>query len=119
MINLAFLRKERPSIMITEKILVRYPALVKFLTGLPAESFWELINQVEAHFAEYEQQRHERSGRQRAVGAGRRFEQPLVMRMVMILSYLRLHVPQGLVALFFGATQTDVSRDLRRLLPLL
>jgi hypothetical protein len=36
------------------------------------------------------------------------------------LTYLRLHIPQATVAaLFVGATQADVSRDLRHLLPLI
>jgi hypothetical protein len=37
----------------------------------------------------------------------------------MLLTYLRLHLNQTLVAKLFGGTQSDVSRDLRRLLPLL
>jgi hypothetical protein len=37
----------------------------------------------------------------------------------MLLFYLRTHIPQTLVALLCGGTQSDVSRDLRRLLPLL
>ena len=36
-----------------------------------------------------------------------------------VLTYLRLHVPQTVVALFFGMKQCDVSRDLRRLLSLI
>ncbi|GIK42568.1 MAG: hypothetical protein BroJett011_64010 [Chloroflexota bacterium] len=43
----------------------------------------------------------------------------MVIRVALILTYLRLHVIQALAAKFFGATQADVSRDLRRLLPLL
>ena len=38
---------------------------------------------------------------------------------MLILTHMRLHMPQEIVALFFGATQPDVSRDLRRLLPLI
>jgi hypothetical protein len=36
-----------------------------------------------------------------------------------VLTYLRLHVPQTVVALLFGMTQCDLSRDLRRLMPLI
>lgn len=36
-----------------------------------------------------------------------------------VLSYLRLYVPQLVIALMFGLTQSDISRDLRRLLPLI
>jgi hypothetical protein len=105
--------------IITEKILRNYPLLVNMLTGLPAEEFWELVKQVEAQVPAYEQARQERPGRERAVGAGRPFDQPLVMRVVALLAYLRLHLPQRLIGLLFGETQTDISRDLRRLLPLI
>jgi hypothetical protein len=105
--------------MLTEKILRGNPTLIKALTGLPADVFWQLIADLEARLPEYEHQRHERPGRQRAVGAGRPCDQPLVIRAVLILTYMRLHIAQGIVALLFGATQPDVSRDLRRLLPLI
>ncbi len=38
---------------------------------------------------------------------------------MLVLTYMRLHIPQETIALLFGATQPDVSRDLRRLLPLI
>jgi hypothetical protein len=105
--------------MLTEKTLRENPILVKAFTGQPAEMFWELVRKVEARLPEYEYERHERPDRQRAVGGGRDFDQPVVIRVVLVLTYLRLHIPQETVALLFGATQTDVSRELRRLLPLI
>jgi len=105
--------------MLTEKILRGNPALVKALTGLTADVFWQLIADLEAKLPEYEYRRHARPGRQRAVGAGRRYDQPLVIRVMLVLTYMRLHIPQETVALLFGATQPDVSRELRRLLPLI
>jgi hypothetical protein len=105
--------------MLTEKTLRENPILVKAFTGQPAEVFWELVRKVEARLPEYEYERHERPDRQRAVGGGRDFDQPVVIRVVLVLTYLRLHIPQETVALLFGATQTDVSRELRRLLPLI
>ena len=42
-----------------------------------------------------------------------------MIRIALSLTYLRLHIPQEAVAWLYGATQTDVSRDLRRLLPLI
>jgi hypothetical protein len=53
------------------------------------------------------------------VGGGRAFDQPLVIRVALVLTYLRLHIIQEAVAGLYGATQSDVSRELRRLLPLL
>jgi len=105
--------------MITEQELRENPILVKALTGLSADDFWRLIEDMKARLPEYERQRHERADRQRAVGAGRPFDQPLLIRAMLVLTYMRLHVHQEAVALLFGATQPDVSRELRRLLPLI
>lgn len=105
--------------MITEKHLRDNRPLVKALTGLPADVFWQLVSDLEARMPEYERQRRERPNRQRAVGAGRLYDQPLVIRVMLVLTYMRLHIPQETVALLFGATQPDVSRELRRLLPLI
>jgi len=105
--------------MLTEKILQGNPTLIKALTGLPADVFWQLIADLEAKWPEYEYQRHDQPDRQRAVGAGRPYDQPLVIRAMLVLTYMRLHMAQEIVALLFGATQPDVSRELRRLLPLM
>jgi hypothetical protein len=105
--------------MITQETLRQDPSLITLLTGLPAETFWQLVQDAEREYPAYEHQRWERPGRQRAVGGGRKFDLPLVIRIAMLLTYLRLHILQALVAKLFGGTQSDVSRDLRRLLPLL
>jgi hypothetical protein len=105
--------------MFTEQTLRDHPRLIKALTGLPAKAFWELVAAIEARLPEYERQRHERPDRQRAVGGGRSYDQPLVIRVTLVLTYLRLHIIQEAVGLLFGTTQTDVSRELRRLLPLI
>ena len=105
--------------MFTEKELRKNPALIKAFTGLPGELFWELIKKMEEELPEYERQRHERAERERAIGGGRHYEQSLVIRVAGVLTYLRLHTPQETVALMYGARQSDISRDLRRLLPLI
>lgn len=105
--------------MFTEQMLRKNPALVKAFTGIPADEFWAMLRQMETKLPEYEAQRLSRADRQRAVGAGRDFDQVLTQRTIAVLAYLRLHVPQGVIALMFGLTQFDISRDLRRLLPLI
>jgi hypothetical protein len=105
--------------MLTEQTVRDYPMLVKAMTGIPAEHFWEMMETIEARYADYERQRHARDERHRAVGGGRTCDLPLVMRVTMLLFSLRTHIPQTLVALLCGGTPSDVSRDLRRLLPLL
>lgn len=105
--------------MFTETMLRENPAFVKSFTGIPADLFWVWYDQMESELPEYEEQRLHRADRQRALGGGRDFDQPLTLRVIGVLTYLRLHVPQTVVALMFGLTQSDISRDLRRLLPLI
>lgn len=105
--------------MFTERMLRNNAALIPAFTGIPADEFWAMLEQMETKFPEYEVERHSRDDRQRAVGAGRKFNQSLAQRAVAVLGYLRLHVPQMVIALMFGLTQYGISRDLRRLLPLI
>jgi len=105
--------------MFTEHSLHNHPALVKAFMGLPAEVFWVIVQKVSEKLPAHDQQRLEREDRRRAIGAGRECDQPVAMRVALVLTYLRLHVPQAVVALLYGATQPDVSRDLRRVLPVI
>jgi len=105
--------------MFTETVLRKNPACVKSFTGVPADEFWAWLDQMETELPAYEEHRLNRANRERAVGAGRDFDQPLAVRTIGVLTYLRLHVPQTVVALMFDLTQSDLSRDLRRLLPLI
>src|SRR6266852_7051121 len=105
--------------MFTEKSLRQHPAVIKAFMGLPAEAFWDLIEKIKEQLPAYEEQRLGRADRQRMIGGGRDFDQPLVIRVALVLTYLRLHIPQEAVASLYGATQVDVSRELRRLLPVI
>jgi hypothetical protein len=104
---------------ITVETLREDPGWIPMLMGLPADRFWDLIEVIKTAYPSYEQQRHERPSRKRGVGGGPKYDLPLVIRVALVLTYLRLHVNQALVAKFFGASQSDVSRELRRLGPLL
>ena len=106
--------------MLTEKHLRENPLLIKAFVGLPAEVFWQLVADMETKLPANELKRLDREDRQRAVGGGRVFDLPLVIRIALVLTYLCLHIPQQAVACMYkNATQSDVSRELRRLLPLM
>jgi hypothetical protein len=92
---------------LTEEILREDPSWIGLLMGLPADRLWELIAAVKRAYPSYEQQPHERPGRKRGVGGGRKGDLPLVIRVALGLTYLRLHVIPALVAKFFGASQSD------------
>lgn len=104
--------------MITEQKLRENPSWIKIFMGLPAAMFWELVEKAKASEAAYREQRLQRPDRERAPGGGRKPDLPLVIRLGMVLTTLRLHLPQEAVAaLYADATQSDVSRQLRVVLP--
>jgi hypothetical protein len=103
--------------MFTEQIMHEHPTIIKGLMGIPADVFWMIISIVTLKLPEMDRQRLERPDRKRQSGAGRECDQSIVIRVAAVLTYLRLHVPQIAVALMYGITQTDLSRDLRRLMP--
>jgi len=105
--------------MLTETFLRRNERWIKMLAGLTSEEFWALFVQIENDFENYQYKRLQRPDRKRAIGAGNTFRHSLLLRVVAILTYLRLHLTQELTAAWFGMQQYDISRDLRRLLPLI
>ena len=105
--------------MCTESSLRQHPAVLKAFTGWPAAAVWALLETSKEPLPAYEAQRLGRADRQRARGGGRAFAHPLGLRVAGVLTSLRLHIPQEAVASLYGATQADVSRELRRLLPVL
>ena len=103
--------------MFTEQILHENPGMIKAFMGISAEVFWMIVKVVMQVLPEIDRQRLERNDRERNSGAGRECDQPVVNRVAAVLTYLRLHAPQIPVAMMYGMTQTDLSRDLRRILP--
>lgn len=103
--------------MFTELILHEHPTIIKGFMGIPAEVFWQIVEVASLTLPEVDRKRLDRPDRKRESGAGRECDQPVAIRVAAVLTYMRLHVPQIAVALMYGLTQPDISRDLRRLLP--
>ncbi len=103
--------------MFTEEILRQNPGMVKAFMGIPAEVFWMIVEVVLQVLPDIDRQRLERADRKRKLGAGRHCDPPVVLRVAAVLTYLRLHAPQIPISMMYGITQTDLSRDLRRILP--
>jgi hypothetical protein len=103
--------------MFTEQIMHEHPTMIKALMGIPADLFWEIVNVANRILPEIDRERLARPDRQRQSGAGRAYDQPIALRVAALLTYLRLHAPQIAIGVMYGVSQTDISRDLRRLLP--
>lgn len=103
--------------MFTEPILREYPEIIKAFMGIPSDVFWHIVEVVAVRIPEFDQERLARSERKRNSGAGRKCSQPIALRIAGVLTYLRLHTPQLVIAKMYGLTQPDISRDLRRVLP--
>jgi hypothetical protein len=103
--------------MFTETILRENPGIIKAFMGIPVDVFWMIVAVVKLVLPDVDRKRLERQERKRQPGAGRACDQPVVIRVAAILTYLRLHAPQIPIALMYGMTQPDLSRDLRRVLP--
>jgi len=103
--------------MFTEQILHENPGMIKAFMGIPAEIYWMIVEVVRLILPNMDRQRLARSNRKRNPGAGRGCDQPVSIRVAAVLTYLRLYAPQIPVALMYGMTQPDLSRDLRRILP--
>jgi len=103
--------------MFSEAILHQNPGIFKAFMGIPAEVFWTIVDVVKLVLPDVDRERLKNAGRKRQPGAGRVCDQTEVMRVAAVLTYLRLHAPQNSIALLYGMTQTDLSRDLRRVLP--
>jgi len=102
--------------MITTTMLRDHPALVKALMGIPADLFWELVDAMTQPAPTAPSDPMLATPRLRP---GRPYAHGLAQRLAAVLTYLRLHLPQALVGLLFGVGQEDVSRDLRRIVPVL
>src|SRR2546427_5515753 len=74
--------------MFTESSLRQHPAVIKAFTGLPAAAFWDLLEKIKEHLPAAEAQRLGRADRQRALGGGRDFDQPLGLRVAIVFTHL-------------------------------
>lgn len=105
--------------MLSEQFIYQTPSAVKALTGLTLEEFTLLVQQFKGKYQKLNRKRLASRKRVRNVGGGRKNEKTLTMRIFALLTYCRLHIPQRAVAaILTSIKQSDLTRDLRRLLPL-
>jgi hypothetical protein len=98
--------------------LSRKPPLFKSFTGLSVQQFDDIFKEIESRYDKYEIKRlssRKERRRERAVGAGRRFNLVVKNRIIMVLVYYRLYITYTLMEFLFGLDQSNVCRDIRKI----
>lgn len=88
-------------------------------TGLTVSQFDRLLGQMHKAYPKFNAKRLARPDRQRRVGGGSDFRLSLPDRTVLALVFLRLYLTNDLLGYLFGLDASNISRNLRTLLPLL
>jgi len=99
--------------------IIKRPSSFRNLTGISVTEFSELYQRFAPLWAQSEQQRLQRDQRQRAVGAGRKYELELRSQLVLTLVWLHLYLSTETLGILFGVDKATVSRNTRRVLGVL
>ena len=97
----------------------RRPAVFRNLTGLSLEEFEVLYQQVVDDMDRYDETRLERGDRQRAVGAGRRYEHNARNRLLMAMIWLRIYPTYEVLGFIFDLNKSNICRNLKSVLTVL
>ena len=99
--------------------LSRRPASFRNLTGLSLDEFEALCDQVVDDIERYDQTQLERPGRQRAVGAGRKYQHDGRNRLLMAMIWLRVYPTYEVLGFIFDLHKSNISRNLKGVLAVL
>jgi hypothetical protein len=102
--------------MINYQRLSQKPKIFKNLTGATIDEFNELYQQTYPVWQQQEQERLSHPNRQRAIGAGRKYELKFREQLLLSLVWLRLYLNTEALGYFFGVDKSTVSRNTRRVL---
>lgn len=95
------------------------PKIFHTLTGLTVCQFITLLADLRPHWEAAELKRKSRKKRQRAIGAGPKSKLDLAGDLFMLLLFYRTYAGQVFIGLVVGLDDSNVSRRIRRLEPIL
>ena len=99
--------------------LSKRPVTFMRLTGLPVERFRALLIEVTPLLTAANIKRLSRRERQRAVGAGKRYDLPVCDRLLMTLMYYRTYISQEFLGYLFDMSASNVCRNMKIIRPVL
>lgn len=105
--------------MIQVEHLMQRPQTFEALCGLKPAEFTALVERIEPLWDQRRQALRLWEGRQRRIGAGRKFKLDVAHRLLLTLIYLRHRLPRHLLGIMFELNAANISRNIRAFLPLL
>ena len=94
----------------------RRPAVFRSLTGVSIREFETLYQQLVDDIERHDETRLEQRARQRAVGAGRRYQHDARNRLLMALIWLRIYPTYDVLGFIFDLDKSNISRNLKGVL---
>jgi len=99
--------------------LSQHPHVFQKCRGLTVALFDQLVDDIQPLYLEAEEHRLSNRPRQRAIGAGHRFELDVRDQVLLTVIWLRLYPIHEVLAYLFGISDATVSRLIERVLPIL
>jgi hypothetical protein len=97
----------------------RRPAVFRNLTGMSISEFETLYQQVGDNIESYDNMQLTRRERQRAVGAGRRYQHDARNRLLMAMIWLRIYPTYEVLGFIFDLDKSNICRNLKGVLAVL
>jgi hypothetical protein len=95
--------------------LIREPDSFKMLTGIDLDHFRDLCRDLIPIWQQMENDRLNRPGRQRAIGAGRKYNLDMQVQLLMLLIHQHLRLTTEATGKLFNVHKSTVSRNTRRM----
>jgi hypothetical protein len=97
----------------------RRPAVFRSLTGMSIGEFEGLYQQVVDDIERHDETQLEQRNRQRAVGAGRRYQHDARNRLLMAMIWLRIYPTYDVLGFIFDLDKSNICRNLKGVLAVL
>ena len=99
--------------------LKKSPQTFRRLTGIGSDEFTSLLSKLAPLYEVWNAERLSKKPRQRKVGAGGKFHLDLEDRLLMLLIYYRCYITHAFLGFLFQIHDSNVSRNINPLMPLL
>lgn len=105
--------------MIKIDLLMRRPIVFRRLTGITIEKFNSLLKLFDREWEKHEKKNKNRKNRIRKIGGGRNYDLNNKEKLLLALMYYRLYTSQEFLGFLFDMHQSNVSRNIAMINPIL